>query len=206
MYSFAHYTCVLKRILCLSEIVLHLIHMNSAVVFHLGNLGEKQLIGPVCSLWLVKVIFQLTCMTQIELLSTQKNLHVFGSPLFCRKQLFGITGQICVLLFTFLFVPPPPRSPRESPEEMKMSAEWWRCWAAPLQHEGIAVFCLGFTTAMAFCPFPAVPGGSSQGSVDWVLGESARTSAGLTWLCTFPLGERMSTSHGFAYQHSQLLC
>lgn len=55
---------------------------------------------------------------------------------------------------------------------------------------------------MAFCPFPAVPGGSSQGSIDWVLGESTRTSAGLTFLCTWPLPERMSTTHGFAYQHS----
>lgn len=55
---------------------------------------------------------------------------------------------------------------------------------------------------MAFCPFPAVPGGSSQGSIDWVLGESCRTSAGLTLLCTLPLPERMSTSHGFAYQHT----
>lgn len=176
--------------------------MNSAVFCHLGNLGEKQLIGLVCSLWLVKVTFQLPCMTQIEFPSTQKSSCVFASPLFYRKQLFGITGQICVLLFTFLFLPWPRRSPRESPEEMKMSAEWWRGWAAPLHHEGIAVFCLGFTTAMAFCPFPAVPGGSSQGSIDWALGESSRTSVGLTWLCTLPLWERMSTHHGFAYQHT----
>lgn len=143
-------------------------------------------------------------MKQIELPSTQKKSScVFGSPLFYQKQLFGITGQICALLFTFVFLPPSPRSPRESPEEVKMSAEWGRCWAVPLQHEGVAVFCLGFTAAVdGLLSLPAVPGGSSQGSIDWVLGESCRTSAGLTLLCTLPLPERMSTSHGFAYQHT----
>lgn len=177
--------------------------MGSVVFFHLGNLGEKRLIGPACGLWLVKVTFQLPCMTQIELPQYTKKIFMCLFRLyFIGNNCLESLGQICVLLFTFLFLPPPPRSPRESPEEMKMSAEWWKCCAAPLQHEGIDVFCLGFTTAMAFCPLPAVPGGSSQGSIAWVLGESTRTSAGLTLLCTLPLRERMSTSHGFAYQHA----
>lgn len=163
------------------------------------------LIGSVCSLWLVKVTFQLPCMTQIDLPSTQK---IFMCVWFCfiGDNCLVITAQICVLLLTFIFLPPPPRSPRESPEEMKMSAEWWRCWAAPTTW-GNLCFLSWVHNSPGLLSVPSRAWGSSQGSIDQVLGESTRTSAGLTLFCmqnALCLFERecLSTSHGFAYHHT----
>lgn len=103
----------------------------------MSNLERKPLIEHVYSLWLVEVPRLSIYTTERASHRTHKNLHLWFSCFVCCKLDIVIAQQIWVLHF---FIALTPRSPKENPEDIKMTAEWWRCCTAPIQHERIAVF------------------------------------------------------------------